>query len=73
MATTGRSEAMQALKEKRIAAIQKVCDRDFPDIHSLDLDRQAAAMRRCETDPTVWAIDDEIRALRLKEAAGDAD
>lgn len=55
------------LKEQRIAAIQAVVDRDFPNIHDLPLDRQAQAMRRCEADPSVWAIEDRIRALREAE------
>lgn len=69
MTPTGRSKAMHALKEKRIATIQAVVDRDFPELHSLSLERQAAAMRRAETEPEVLALDDEMRALRAKEEA----
>ena len=64
----GRSEAMHALKERRIAAIQRVVDRDFPNLREYDVQRQTQIMRRCEADPEVGAIEDETKALREQEA-----
>jgi arginine repressor len=58
------TQIIRDLKEQRIAIVQAVVARDFPNIHELPLDRQAQVMRRCENDPAVWAIEDQIRAAR---------